>query len=117
METQKNNLSAFDLALQRRSHEQTTSLLKSSIAKEENGKKMAQKIVSLEEQVKTMRKLVEPLLQEMEARIDNCDLTVEIAEDYLKLAEYMRDTFGRNSERRIEYAQAWLNSPDSLPFK
>lgn len=117
METQKNNLSRFDLALQRRSDEQITSILKSSIAKEENGKKMAQKIVSLEEQRTALKKFLILFVHQFESTFSQDEyMSVEFAQEYVNAAKYLRDTFGRKGDI-INHVEIWINSSDSLPFK
>lgn len=108
MGTQKNNLSAFDLALHRRSHEQTTSILKASIAKEENGKKMAQKIVGLEEQRTALKKYLILFVQQFESTFaQDENMSVEFAQEYVNAAKYLRDTFGRKGDI-INHVELWI---------
>lgn len=108
METQKNNLSRFDIAVQRRSDEHTTSLLKSSIAKEENGKKMASKIVALEEEKKALRNLLEVFVQQFECTFSQDEnMSVEFAEKYIEAATYLRDTYKRKGDI-ITHVELWI---------
>jgi hypothetical protein len=104
---------------------QLTELLKASIAKEENEKKILQQVgkntVRLEGQIKVLASFVCKWLDEFEAAFDNDEqaknisgqISPEIARDYLDQAIFMENNFGRRNNR-IEDVKRWYNN--YVPF-
>lgn len=97
------------------------SLLKSSISKEENDKKVHQQMSSkLVQYEATIKKLIDSQrvwLDEFEARFDNDECpSPEIAKQYIDDATYMREAFKRNDAGFINRVQDWYDN-QPLPFR
>lgn len=98
-----------------------TSLLKSSIAKEENDRtrvqQMGKKIVQHETEMKRLTGSLRVWLSEFEARFDNNECaSPEIAKQYIDDATHMREVYGRNDAGFISRVTHWYYS-QPLPFK
>lgn len=97
-----------------------TSLLKSSIAKEDNERtrmqQMAQKIVQHETEMKRLTGSLRVWLSEFEARFDNNECaSPEIAKQYIDDATHMHSVYGRDDAGFISRVRHWYyNQP--LPF-
>jgi hypothetical protein len=98
-----------------------TSLLKSSISKEDNERariqQMGKKLVQYEATIKKLTDSQRVWLDEFEARFDNDECpSHEIAKQYIDDATYMREAFKRNDAGFINRVQDWYDN-QPLPFK